>query len=98
MAEQLGGGAVAAITIVVVQAGAALVGQCCPNWWSVRDGETDQRSVNSIRQGYSAAGALTIAAGLAAGYAVRSPLPVLGALLITGLEIAGYEYSIRHPA
>lgn len=92
-----------ATAILVVEAGAALMASFCPSWFTVRspffhEQEARQGNITSIRQGYTAAAVLTMATGWASSYMVRSPLPLIGAALITALEIGGYEYSITHPA
>jgi len=92
-----------ATTILVIEAGAALMASFCPSWFTVRspffhEQDARQGNVNSIRQGYTAAAILTMATGVASSYMVGSPLPTIGAALITGIEIGGYEYSMNHPA
>lgn len=97
------GSAVIATTILVIEAGAALMASFCPSWFTVRsDFFHDNGAVagnrTSIRHGYTAAAVLTVATGWASSVMVRSSLPMVGAVLITGIEIAGYEYCVRHPA
>ena len=96
-------GAQVATTILVIEAGAALMASFCPSWFTVRSPFFHEQSartgnVTSIRQGYTAAAILTLATGIASSYMVRSPLPTFGAALITGIEIGGYEYSMANPA
>jgi hypothetical protein len=97
------GAAVIATTILVIEAGAALMASFCPSWFTVRsdffhDNGAVEGNRTSIRHGYIAAAVLTMATGWASSVMVRSPLPMVGAALITGIEIAGYEYCVRHPA
>lgn len=55
-------------------------------------------NVTSIRQGETAAALLTMAVGGAASAMTGSPLPVIGAAVVSALMIGGYEYSMAHPA
>ncbi len=91
------------MTILVIEAGAALMASFCPSWFTVRskffnENGAREGNVKAIRHGYAAGGVLTLATGYASSYMVRSPLPMMGAVLITVLEIGGYEHAIRHPA
>lgn len=88
-----------AVAFLVVEAGAALMGSFCPSWFDIRtSGQTRPGYVAAVRQGYTAAGLLTMVTGAASAYIVRSPLPLFGAALITSAEIGAYEYCIGHPA
>lgn len=97
------GAATIATTILVIEAGAALMASFCPSWFTTRseffhDNGAVVGNIRSIRQGYTAAAVLTLATGWASSIMVRSALPMFGAALITGIEIAGYEYCVRNPA
>lgn len=93
----------AATVVVVVQAGAVLIGTMCPPVYDVRApqfhaaGDRD-RNVLALRQGYRAAAALTLATGAVAATLVRSVLPLAVAGVIAAADMAVYEYGIRHPA
>lgn len=92
-----------ATAILIVGEGAALFAAFCPSWFTVRSPffhEQDARAGNirSIRQGEAAAAALTVGMGWGAALLTSSPLPLLGAVVVSVAMIAGYEYSIRHPA
>jgi hypothetical protein len=92
-----------ATTILVIGEGAAMFAAFCPSWFTVRspffhDQDAHEGNVQAIRQGEAAATLLTVAVGWAASALVRSPLPFFGALGISAVMIAGYEWSIAHPA
>jgi hypothetical protein len=92
-----------ATTVLVIGEGAALFAAFCPSWFTVRSPffhEQDARegNIRSIRQGETAATILTLGVGWAATAMVGSPWPLVGALVVSGVMIAGYEYSIAHPA
>ena len=75
----------------------------CPSWFTVRSPFFHEQSkrednIKSIRAGEVAATALSLAVGLGASLAVKNPTPFWGSVLICGVMIAGYEYSIQHPA
>jgi hypothetical protein len=96
------GGQVAA-TILVLEASASLYAAFCPSWFTVRseffnDQKGREGNVKAIRQGELAATALTIPTGYATSILVGSWLPLVGAMLVSGLMVGGYEYSIRHPS
>jgi hypothetical protein len=83
-----------------VGASAALFSTFCPSFYDMR--AEDHADIvahrRSIRHGYTAAGALTLASGLASSALLRNGLPFVAAVVISGVQIAGYEYWITHPA
>lgn len=101
-----GGGAAGgqiATTVLVVEAAASLYAAFCPSWFTTRsqffhDQAAKEGNIQSIRQGYIAATLLAIPTGIASSFLVGSWLPAIGAALIAGVMIGGYEYSIYHPA
>jgi hypothetical protein len=106
MADAPGGsvaGGQIATTILTVEAAASIFAAFCPSWFTVRsqffhDQGAREGNIRAIRHGELAAVALTVPTGYAASLLVRSWLPLIGAVAISALMVAGYEYSIRHPA
>jgi len=103
VAEPGGTGSKIATTVLVVEAAASIYAAFCPSWFTTRSPFFHEQSaragnVQSIRQGWIAATALTIPTGIAASFLVNSWLPLFGSLVISGVMIGGYEYSIAHPA
>lgn len=92
-----------ATTILIIGAGAGTFASFCPSWFTVRSPffhEQNARAGNiaAIRQGEVAGAVVTIGTGVAAASLTGSVLPLFGALVISGIMVAGYEYSIRNPA
>lgn len=92
-----------ATTILIIGAGAGTFASFCPSWFTVRSpffheqGARDG-NVAAIRQGEVVGAVVTMATGLAASWLTGSPLPLIGAAVISGVMVAGYEYSIANPA
>lgn len=100
--ERAAGGQVAT-TVLVIGEGAALFAAFCPSWFTVRspffhDQKAKAGNITAIRQGEVAATIITIAVGVAGGAMVGSKLPIVGAVLVSAVMVAGYEYSITHPS
>lgn len=98
-----GNGDVTAATVLVIGAGAGLFAAFCPSWFTVRsDFFNEQQSrtgnIRAIRQGEIAGTITTLLQGYAASVLVKSPIPLLGAIGVSGIMVLGYEYSIRNPA
>jgi len=98
-----GNGAAVATTILVIGEGASLFAAFCPSWFTVRsDFFNDQGSrdgnVAAIRQGEIAGTLSTMLVGFGASIMTGSSLPLYGAAIVCGVMVAGYEYSIAHPA
>lgn len=96
-------GAKVAVSVLIVGEGAALFAGFCPSWFTVRspffhDQSARAGNVRAIRQGEVAAGAITILIGAGSAYLVRSPLPLIASIGISAVMVAGYEYSMSHPA
>lgn len=96
-------GSAIATTILIVGAGAGTFASFCPSWFTVRspffhDQSAKAGNVNAIRQGEAAGTVVTMAEGIAASWLIGNWLPAIGAALISGLMILGYEYSIARPA
>lgn len=102
MSKASDGGTVAT-TVLVIGEGAALFAAFCPSWFTVRspffhDQDAKGGNINAIRQGEAAGAAITVAVGWAGAAMVGSPLPLIGAVLVSAVMIAGYEWSIAHPS
>lgn len=105
MAEQesvTSGGAIAT-TVLLVGTGAGNFAAFCPSWFTVRspffhEQKARAGNVQAIRQGETAAFILTVAEGWAASLLTRSALPLIGAVAVSAIMVAGYEYSMKHPA
>jgi hypothetical protein len=100
---QTGNGDVTAATVLVIGAGAGLFAAFCPSWFTVRsDFFNNQGSkdgnIRAIRQGELAGTITTLLQGYAASHLVDSILPFLGAVAVCAIMVAGYEWSIAHPA
>lgn len=96
-------GDVTAATVLVIGAGAGLFAAFCPSWFTVRSdffhGQGSKSgNIKAIRQGEIAGTVTTLLQGVAAAKLVKSPLPLVGAALVCGIMIFGYEWSISHPA
>jgi hypothetical protein len=96
-------GDVTAATVLVIGAGAGLFAAFCPSWFTVRSdffhGQGSKAgNVKAIRQGELAGAVTTMLQGMAAARLVHNPMPLFGAALVCGIMIAGYEWSIAHPA
>jgi hypothetical protein len=92
--------AVVAATIAGVGASAALFATFAPTFYEMR--AEDHADIvahrTSIRHGYTAAAALTLASGWASAALLGNGLPFVAAVAVAGVQIAGYEYWIAHPA
>lgn len=92
--------AVTAATIAGVGASAALFATFCPTFYAMR--AEDHADIvshrTSIRHGYAAAAALTLASGWASAALLGNGLPLAAAVLVSAVQITGYEYWIGHPA
>lgn len=98
-----GNGGTVATTVLVIGEGAALFAAFCPSWFTVRspffhDQAAKDGNVNAIRQGELAGAVITCAVGWAGAVMVGSPLPLIGAVLVSAVMVAGYEWSIAHPS
>lgn len=98
-----GNGDVTAATVLVIGAGAGLFAAFCPSWFTVRSDFFNEQgsrrgNVKAIRQGEIAGTLTTLLQGLAAARLVDSPMPLIGAFTVSAIMIAGYEWSIAHPA
>jgi hypothetical protein len=98
----LSGGAIAT-TVLIVGAGAGTFASFCPSWFTVRspffhDQAAKPGNIAAIRQGEAAGTLVTMVEGVAATWMTGSLFPLIGAVLISALMVAGYEYSIAHPA
>lgn len=96
-------GGTVATTVLVIGEGAALFAAFCPSWFTVRspffhDQAAREGNVSAIRQGEIAGAAITVAVGWAGAAMVGSPLPLVGAVLVSAVMIVGYEWSIAHPS
>lgn len=92
-----------ATTVLVIGEGAALFAAFCPSWFTVRspffhDQAAKAGNIAAIRQGEVAGTVITVAVGAAGGAMVGSSLPLLGAVLVSIVMVAGYEWSIAHPS
>lgn len=98
-----GNGGTVATTVLVIGEGAALFAAFCPSWFTVRspffhDQAAKDGNIAAIRQGEAAGAAITVAVGWAGSAMVGSPLPLVGAVLVSAVMVAGYEWSIAHPS
>ena len=98
-----GNGDVTAATVLVIGAGAGLFAAFCPSWFTVRsdffnEQESRRGNIKAIRQGEIAGTVTTLLQGAAAARLVKSPMPLLGAIAVSGIMVLGYEWSILHPA
>lgn len=98
-----GNGDVTAATVLVIGAGAGLFAAFCPSWFTVRSDffnsqGSKEGNVRAIRQGEIAGTLTTLLQGYAASHLVDSILPFFGAVAVCAIMVAGYEWSIAHPA
>lgn len=92
-----------ATTVLVIGEGAALFAAFCPSWFTVRspffhDQGAKRGNIQAIRHGEIAGTVTTLGVGWAAAVMTGSMLPLLGAAAVSALMVAGYEWSILHPA
>lgn len=92
-----------ATTVLVMGQSAGIFAAFCPSWFTVRSDffqkqESRAGNVAAIRQGEVVGTVLTIGMGLAASALIDTWAPAAGAVLVSAIMVAGYEYSMKHPA
>ena len=74
-----------------------------PSWFTVsspffHEQEAHAGNVRRIRWGEVAATAVTVGVGAAMTYVVKDPAPLAASVVISVIEVLGYEYMMAHPA
>jgi hypothetical protein len=97
-----GASATIGMTILVIGSAAGLYSSFCPSWFTVSSDffNTKGRTGNErrIRQGEAAATALSLLEGAGSALIVRNALPFIGAVIISAVMVAGYEWAMAHPS
>lgn len=96
-------GGLVATSVLVIATAAGTYSSFLPSWFTISStffNEQGSRvgNVKRIRQGEIAATAFTIVEGAAASYLVGSPVPIVAAVAVGAIMVAGYEYALAHPA
>ena len=93
------------ITIIILLIGEAsgVFAGFCPSWFTVsspffHEQEAREGNVKRIRWGEMAATAIVVATGAAVSSRTGKMLPLLAAIGISGIFVAGYEYMIANPS
>ena len=74
-----------------------------PSWFTVsspffHEQEAHEGNVRRIRWGEVAATLVTVGVGAAMTYVVKDPAPLVASVVISAVEVLGYEYMMAHPA
>ncbi len=90
------------MTILVIGSSAGLYSSFCPSWFTVSSDffNTKGRTGNErrIREGETAATALSLLEGAGSAVIVKNPLPLIGAAIISVVMVAGYEWAMANPS
>lgn len=91
-----------ASTVLILGTGAGTFASFGPSWYTVRSPSfheygTKDGNIRALRQAELAGGIATMFQGIAASWLSGSWLPTVGAAVISGVMLAGYEYAIWHP-
>jgi len=94
--------AVIGMTILVIGSAAGLYSSFCPSWFTVSSDffNTKGRTGNErrIRQGETAATALSLLEGAGSTLITQNFLPFIGSVVISAVMVAGYEWAMAHPS
>jgi hypothetical protein len=91
------------ILILLVGEASGVFAGFCPSWFTVaspffHEQDAKAGNIRRIRWGELAATLIVMATGAAVAHQQHDPFPILAALLISLIFIAGYEYQIAHPS
>jgi len=93
------------ITIIILLIGEAsgVFAGFCPSWFTVsspffHEQSAKEGNIKRIRWGEIAATAIVTATGAAVTHRTGKKLPLLAAIGICGVFVAGYEYMIANPS
>ena len=93
----------AVVLILLVGEASGVFAGFCPSWFTVaspffHEQEAKAGNVKRIRWGEAAATVIVLATGGAVSYQQNDWFPLIAAIAISLIFIAGYEYQIRHPS
>lgn len=91
------------VVILLIGMASGVFAGFCPSWFTVaspffHDQEAKDGNVKRIRWGEAAATAIVVATGLAVSRGTGRKAPLLAAIGISAIFVAGYEYMIAHPS
>ena len=91
------------VGIAILAAGDAanFLSGACPSYMTIASPffqEHRAGNLKRLRQGEIVGSGLALAVGLGASLAAGSPLPFWTTVLVTGILVAGYEWSAAHPS
>ena len=91
------------VVILLIGMASGVFAGFCPSWFTVaspffHDQEAKDGNVKRIRWGEGAATLIVVATGLAVSRGTGRKAPLLAAIAISGIFVAGYEYMIAHPS
>jgi hypothetical protein len=91
------------VVILLIGMASGVFAGFCPSWFTVaspffHDQEAKDGNIKRIRWGEAAATAIVVATGLAVSRGTGRKAPVLAAIGISAIFVAGYEYMIAHPS
>lgn len=91
------------VVILLIGMASGVFAGFCPSWFTVaspffHDQEAKDGNIKRIRWGEAAATAIVVATGLAVSRGTGRKAPVLAAIGISSIFVAGYEYMIAHPS
>ena len=91
------------IVILLIGTASGVFAGFCPSWFTVsspffHEQEAKAGNISRIRYGEAAATAIVTAMGYAVSKTTGRKTPMLAALGICGVFVAGYEYMIAHPS
>jgi hypothetical protein len=90
-------------TILVVAEVPNLYSSVLPSWFTIsspffHEQGSHEGNVRRIRQGEMVATAEALAIGWGASVMFKSWLPFYGVVVMTAIQLIGYEYALNHPA
>lgn len=91
------------IVILLIGMASGVFAGFCPSWFTVaspffHEQNAKDGNIKRIRWGEAAASVIVVATGWAVSNQTRRPAPLLAALFISAVFVAGYEYMIAHPS
>lgn len=103
MAPRFANGEAIALSVLVWAETPNFYSGLLPSWFTIsspffHDQAAFEGNRRRIRQGELVASILALGAGAGASYLSRSPLPLIGTIVMGAVLIAGYEYALRRPA
>jgi hypothetical protein len=91
------------VIILLIGMASGVFAGFCPSWFTVaspffHEQNAKDGNIKRIRWGEAAATVIVVATGFAVSNNTGRKEPLLAAVLISGIFVAGYEYMIAHPS